>query len=263
MNLGDMINSFRSRYGEQSTRRFNNSILTGYANDAQIQLAYEVDHPEGTLTIPCVDNQQEYQLPQLMKILRAYVIGPGNFKQELRGTDIFTLEGDILHQYDNTSGVIVNQPNQSSQFFAQPPAAYPVQNVGFSGRGSGPIPTNSAWSLNSRPAYYERGGYIGIVPAPISSTYSIVVDFIPAPPVLNLLTDLSLFPDLFKDAIVWKMISYARYSDNQSNYKDAEFMYQDQMANKIRPWLDRQQATKPKTFVPRTVRSMFRGGWRR
>lgn len=263
MTLGDIINTFRNRYGEQSTRRFTNRILTNYANDAQIQIAYEIDHPEATLTIPCVADQREYQLPQLIKILRVYVIGPGGFKQELFGTDIFTLEGDILQQYDNTSGQIQSAPLESSQFFAQPSEAYPIQNVGFTGRGSGPIPTKSAWSQNSRPCYYERGGYIGVVPGPISSDYSIVVDMVPAPEVLNLLTDISKFPDLFKDAIVWKMIGYAAYSDKQSNFKDAELFYQDQMANKIRPWLDRQQATKPKTFVPRTVRATFRGNkWR-
>lgn len=256
--LGEMINSFRNQIGEQSTRRFTNSVLTDYANRTLNQIAFEIDHPEATLSIATVANQQEYQMPELIKILRVYMTGPGGFKQELYGTDIGTLEGDILQQYDNTSGQIQGAPIESSMFFAQQPAAYPVQNVGFSGRGSGPIPTKSAWGPNSRPCYYERGGYIGVVPAPISNTYSIVIDFIPTPPQLNILTDSSLFPQIFLDAIVWKMISYARYSDNQGNYKDAEIMYQAQMSTVIRPWLERQQATKPKTFVPRTVRSQFR-----
>lgn len=260
MNLGDLVSSFRNQIGEQSTRRFTSAIVTDFANRAQIQVAFEVDFPESTLTITTVANQQEYQLPELIKILRVYMLGPGGTKQQLLPTDIPTLEGDILQQFDNTSSLIQGSPVQSSQFFAQQPEAYPVQNVPLTGRGSGPLPMKSAWGVHARPSWYLRGGYIGVVPPPgtMSPQYTICIDYVPTPPALNVSSDTSLFPSIFKDAIVWQMVAYARFSDNQSAYEKAIMMYQDQMANKVRPWLDHLQAFKPKTFVPRTVRSQFR-----
>lgn len=259
MNLGELINSFRNAIGEQSTRRFTTSIVTEYANRAQMQVALEVDFPEATQIFPAIQNQREYQLPELLKILRVYITAPGGVIQELIPTDIPTLEGDYLHQFDNSSGQVQGSPTQTSQWQAQQSAAFPGVNNGFTGAGSAPVPTNSAWSANKRPAWYMRGGFIGIVPAPISSgQYSLVVDYIPSPPILNISSDTSLFPAVFKDAIIWQMVAYARYSDNQSAYQAAIAMYQDQMASKVRPWLDRMQAYKPKTFVPRTVRSQYR-----
>jgi hypothetical protein len=259
VNLGELVNSFRAQVGEQSTRRFTPAIVADYANRAQRSLAFEFDFPEATQSIATIAGQQEYQLVEMMKLLRVYIQGPNGSKQELIASDIFTLEGDILQNYDNTSGFIQGGPVQSSNFSAQQPRAYPVQNVGFSGSTGAPVPTKNPWGPNSRPCYYLRGGYIGIMPAPLVATgVTIGVDHIPKPPDLSLTSDVSIYPDIFLDAIIWKMISYARFSDNTSSYKDAELMYQMEVKERINPWLQRFQATKPKTFVPRTIRNQFR-----
>jgi hypothetical protein len=260
MVLGDLINSFRNQIGEASTRRFTNAILTDWANRAQNQLAFEVDFPEATQTIVTVPGQQEYQLTELIKILRVYIVGPDGSKQELPGTDIPTLEGDKLFQYDNSSGIIQSAPVQSPQWLNTQQTNYPTVNVPITGAGSGPIPMNSSYTPYARPKHYLRGGYIGIVPTPGLSNpqFTLAVDHIPLPPALNVTSDKSLYPDHFLDALVWLMVGYARFSDNTAAYKDAVAMFNDQMAMKIRPWLEHIQATRPKTFVPRTVRSQFR-----
>jgi len=243
---------------EPGTNHFTAADVAQMATRAQNQLAFEVDFPQATQTITTVSGQQEYQLIELMKLMRVYMVGPDGSKQELIGTDIYTLEGDIQQTYDNSSSLTQGVPTQTSQFAVQPPMAYPIQNVGIS--GGAPVPTKSAWGPNSRPKYYIRGGYIGIVPIPLvtSPATVIAIDYIPKPPTLVLSTDSSLFPDIFLDALVWKMVAYARYSDNSSLMGQAEQMYMNEVNSKITPWLQRIQATKPKTMVPITKRSYFR-----
>ncbi len=254
---------------EASTKRFTAADVANLATRAQIQLAFEVDHPEATRNILLVSGQQEYQLMDLMKILRVYtaVFNPDNpnfpfaFKQELIATSINLLEGDVLQRYDNTSQRI----QQSSKYIAQPPELYPVpQNHGrMSGPGnSGPYPTNMPWEHGSRPAYYMRGGYIGLVPIPLQgnpATY-LMIDYTAAPPALVNTPDNSIFPDTFLEAIVWKMIEFASYSDHNSAQMQAAQMYENEVKTKITPWIQRLQATRPKTLVPITKRTYFRRG---
>jgi len=127
MNLGQISNTFRFMMDEASTKRFTAADVVQLANRAQNQLAFEVDFPQATQNFLLVTDQQEYQLPELMKLMRVYIasFNPANpnfpfaFKQELIGTDIYTLEGDIIEQYDNTSGFRANTIPQTSQYIAQ------------------------------------------------------------------------------------------------------------------------------------------------
>lgn len=261
---------------EASTKRFTASDVANLATRAQNQLAFEVDFPQATLNILLVSNQQEYQLIDLMKIMRVYTAVfnadnpsfPYAFKQELIGTDIYTLEGDIIQTYDNTSGHNQGYPQQTSQYIAQIPQQYPIQ----SSRGGGPYPTKLPWqthsqspntgSHGSRPQYYLRGGYIGVVPRPVQTnpaTY-LMIDYIPAPPALVNTPDNSIYPDIFLEAIIWKMVEFASYSDHNSAQMQASQMYQNEITNKINPWIQKIQATKPKTLVPITKRTYFRRG---
>jgi hypothetical protein len=276
MNLGLISNTFRFQMDEASTKRFTAADVAALATRAQNQLAFEVDFPQATQNYLLVTGQQEYQLTDLMKIMRVYtaVFNPDNpnfpyaFKQELIGTDIYTLEGDILQTYDNSSGTRQGYPQQSSQYITQQPEAYPVVNVPI----GGPYPTKSPWHNNfqspngngggSRPQYYLRGGYIGIVPIPIQGTPAtyLLLDYIPAPPALVNTPDNSIFPDTFLEAIVWKMVEFASYSDHNSAQIQAAQMYQNEVTNKLTPWIQRIQATKPKTLVPITKRTYFKRG---
>src|SRR5208337_1558813 len=130
----------------------------------------------------------------------------------------------------------------------------PVTNVPI----GGPYPTKLPWNVgsNPRPQYYLRGGSIGVVPIPLQTTPPtyLLLDYIPAPPALVNTPDNSIFPDIFLEAISWKMVEYASYSDHNSAQMQAAQMYKNEVDNKITPWIQRLQATKPKTLVPITKR---------
>ena len=104
MNLGQISNTFRFMMDEASTKRFTAADVVQLANRAQNQLAFEVDFPQATQNFLLVTDQQEYQLPELMKLMRVYIasLNPANpnfpfaFKQELIGTDIYTLRATSL-----------------------------------------------------------------------------------------------------------------------------------------------------------------------
>ena len=277
MNLGLISNTFRFMMDEASTKRFTAADVAQLATRAQNQLAFEVDFPQATLNILLVPGQQEYQLMDLMKIMRVYTAAynpanpnyPFSFKQELIGTDIYTLEGDVIQQYNrpsfqdqNPSASLTynfnqgcNQPNYSQPY----PTKLPWEGCGPQGNNG----SNGVVQYhNQRPMYYMRGGYIGVVPVPILTnpeTY-LMLDYIPAPPPLVNTPDNSIFPDTFLEAIVWKMVEFASYSDHNSAQMQAAQMYQNEIDKKITPWIQRIQATKPKTLVPITKRTYFRRG---
>lgn len=246
---------------EPSTKRFSDANLAVWANQAQRQMSFEVDWPFSVQTITTVPNQQLYQLIELMKVMRIYMVGANGSQQELLATDIYTLEGDIIQVYDNSSGQQQGNPVQTPAWLVQPPQSYPVTSeITLTGRGSGPVPTKDAWGIGARPRYFMYGGSIGIVPTPATASPQTVirVEGVGMPQDMFVSTDNCLYPDLCLDAIMWKMVTYARYSDNSSLVQQAEMAYQNEMFTKVRPWLERMQATKPKTLVPITKRSYFR-----
>jgi hypothetical protein len=228
------------------------------ASNAQRQLAMDIDFPPGTLTFPTVGGQKEYQIPEICKILRIYILGPDGSMQEMIPTDIPTLSGEIQETFDNTSGGLGGAPLQTAQWLNQQnsPAAYPVNNTQIGGR----VGTKSTWSHNSRPAYYLRGGFIGfVIPALTTNPASqIVLEYVASPPPLSTPSDVSLFPFLCKDALVWFMVARCLYSDNNSGTKDAMEMYNREMA-RLRDWSFSMQASKPKMMVPLTKRAHIRG----
>jgi hypothetical protein len=279
MNLGQISNTFRFMLDEASTKRFTAADVAQLATRAQNQLAFEVDFPQATLNIPLVPGQQEYQLVDLMKILRVYtaiynadnVNFPYMFKHELIGTDLSTLNGEILETYSSARWDAIN----SSASFT--PTGPPFGGPGCRTSGQ-PYPTKLPWQFDGfqgtngsngvgnyhhqRPMYYLRGGYIGVVPVPITTTPAtyLMMDYTPAPPALVNTPDNSIFPDIFLEAISWKMIEYASYSDHNSAQMQAAQMYENEITKKLTPWIQRIQATKPKTLVPITKRTFFRRG---
>lgn len=253
---------------EASTKRFTAADVAQLATRAQNQLAFEVDFPQATLNIALVPGQQEYQLIDLMKIMRVYTAiynadnlnFPYMFKQELIATDIYTLEGDIIQTYSDARFDAINTNASITYNFADHKHHGHLNNTQ-------PYPTKQPWQGDhrghkQRPMYYLRGGYIGVVPVPILTTPAtyLMLDYIPAPPALVNTPDNSIFPDIFLEAISWKMVEYASYSDHNSAQMQAAQMYQNEIDKKITPWIQRIQATKPKTLVPITKRTYFRRG---
>lgn len=256
LTLGDLISNTRNLISEPSTVRFSQAMLAQYASNAQRQLTMDLDHPEGTYTFNITGGQREFQLPEIVKILRVYMLGPDGSMQPLVGTDIPTLQGDIQETFDNTSGQVIGSPVQSPQVFTQQQQAYPVTNVPIGGR----VPTKNSWGPNSRPSYYMRGGYIGFSIPPMSTSpqTQVRMDYIPSPPDLVTPSQQTIFPALCKMALVWKMVEYCHYSDNDSRANDAAQKYQLELG-KLQNWIFALQATRPKGIVPVTKRMMIRG----
>lgn len=262
MNLGQIENQVRILIAEPSTRRFTQAMMASLISNAQRQIAFEVNHPEASLTFPAVTGTREYQLPEMIKILRTYMFGPDGSQQVLFGTDIPTLEGEIQETYDNTSGVVNGSPTQSPQWLEAAAQAYPVTQTQIGGR----VPTKTQYTQLDRPSYYLRGGYIGLTIPPITTSpaTSVKVDYIPVPPDLVTGSDISLYPSIFLDAIVYKTIEYIYISDNKSAAGDMLARYKNEIDSKINPWIFSLQANRPKSLVPTTRRSQFRrGGYNR
>jgi hypothetical protein len=184
-------------------------------------------------------------MPELLKILRVYIAG-----QPIVPTTIPALQGDQIEMWDQTFQA--GQTN-GTQWQNQPAVAYP--NIQAS-QGS-PNAGNTPWTVGERPRFYMRGGNMGFVPIP-SGSYAVQVDLVPTPPTLVNVTDDSVYPTNFKDAIVWKTCEYAFFADTNSLMATAVQNYQAELA-KLRFWKTDLQKMLPRGVFPITVRTYFRG----
>ena len=186
MLTSDIVNYARFLLTEpNSTGRFSDSALITCVNVANSQVMLDLQWPEATLTLTTT-TAQEYALPPLLQIERAYMNG-----QPLIPTTLSRLEGVSLNMYDQSTNV------NSPQWTIAPASTYPVQNT-----GSG-YPTsagNTPYSANQRPVYYLRGGYIGVVPAPVAGQ-TFTLNITPIPATSTALGDTSLFPIHFLRAL--------------------------------------------------------------
>lgn len=243
--------------GRPSTRRFPPSDCAMLATQAQNQLSMDLGIPIGTLDpIPTVAGQQLYQITEVITIRHLYLSGPGDpFEpttslQELFPTDDFTLGGTITQQWDNSSGLVQGSPIQSPRYLTTPPQAYPIQ-AGITGRGGGTVPMNSVYGgVHGRPCYYVLEGYVGIVPIPVDNSYNIIINAVRECPPLNISSDPSPLPYLCIDAIAWKMVENACFADDSSRATIAHQAYEEQIADKLTPYLRHYQAGKANGLVP-------------
>lgn len=247
MTLQDIVNLFRIFTSEDSNAgRWSDSNATILANRAQQQMTLDLDWPEATILFTTVasttNGAQEYQLPEILKVTRVYIAG-----QPIVPTSIPALQGDQIQFYDMTGAQL--QP----QWQAQPPVAYPTQTGGM-GNTSG----NAPWTQGSRPKWYFRGGNLGLIPAP-SNAVAAQVDTIPIPIALVAMTDVSQYPDNFRDALAWKMTEYALYADSNQMVVGASQAYKECLT-KLQKWVDDMNMMLPKSPFPRTTRMNFRGG---
>jgi hypothetical protein len=244
MTLSDLLNLTRILLAEPNTTptgRWSDSDLTTLINQAQQQIALELDFPEASLTFSTTTGIQEYQMPELLKILRVYIAG-----QPIVPTTIPALEGDQIEFWDQTAA------NNQTQWQSQSGLAYPV-----AASQSWPNAGNTPWQQGNRPRFYMRGGNMGFVPKP-SGVYSVQVDIVPSPPTLVNSTDTSIFDTKFKDAICWKTCTYAFFADSNSLMATATQNYELEM-RKLRAWKEDIQKMLPRGVFPITTRTYFQG----
>lgn len=146
----------------------------------------------------------EFQVPELVKVLRAYMVDNLGNLQPLVPDDINVLEGVTIEEWDQSSGRVAGAPQFTPLALAQQATTYPVASP------FGRVPVKTPWqNTNSgaqRPKWYPRTGYFGVLPPP-SGLYMIRLDFIPKPKLLTQNGDVSDFPDDFKDAVCYKTLS--------------------------------------------------------
>ena len=244
MQLNDLLTFERLLLAEPSqspTGRWSDSDLTTFTNQAQTQVALDMEFPESTLTGYTTTNQQEYQMPELLSILRVYVAG-----QPIVPTTIPALQGDQVMMYDMTAN------NYQTQWQSQASGVYPFASVPTSPTGG-----NTPWMQGERPRFYMRGGNMGFVPIP-SGSYLVTVDLLPQPPILVNPTDTSIYQTNFKDAICWKSVEYAFFADNNPQISLAQQNYQSELS-KLRYWKEQMQKTLSHAPFPITRRTYFRG----
>lgn len=257
MTLGDLIARVRNVTGEFSPSTWSDIRITQMLNDAQAALSLRLDFPRQTIPIPTVPNQREYQIPELVKLWCVYVQSPDGSIQEAYGTDIPTLQADTLQGYDNTSGTIMGSPIQSPQWLTGQPVPYPwlTQQIG------GWVPTKLPWQNTpaQRNAYYLRGGWLGILPVPSTSTSTILIDCVPSPPVMAQSFDPSIYPLNMANALKWKAIADMRDADAPGSQSVGMALqrYEAELAQNVSN-VERLQATNPKIWVPLTVRGLHR-----
>lgn len=206
--------------------------MIAFVDRAQKWIIRNLKWPESRFAFQSIPNVQEYQIPEVIRILRVYMQG-----QPIVRSDIPTLEGQQIQLNDQTGtgggpGGLINPTtapalvggNYSPQWTGTPPAVYPVPSS-----LNAPSPSAAPWIVGQRPRYYMRGGMLGFVPIPLG-TYQIVVDCIAQPYTLVNLADACVLPDVALDALAWKTCEFSYYADptNQSagdsrNYATSEF----------------------------------------
>lgn len=260
MTAGDLINDLRIKIAEPNTNRWTDSYLLQIATDATNDIALDVDFPEASYVIYTVAGQREYPMIENIKVLRVYLEVPTVSQTPLPGSDIPTLEGDILMTYDQSSSTVTGQVGFSPQFIAEAAQAYPLGNSDPTGVVASALPYSSVTASGQRGTYYLRGGSIGVVPPPVygsgvqGSSWWIVVDHIPIQPTFANDTNLSIYPRFYINAIVARMAEICYNADKSAMADVMKAEYQEQVY-KLRSWLYNRQATKPKRFVPLTKRT--------
>jgi hypothetical protein len=259
---GDILASARMKYGVPSTsNRWNDANLLQALNDACDDIAKEVDFPEATIPITTVAGVGMYPCPDVVKLLRCYLIQNGVFGTPLPGTDIPTLEGDILQIYDQSSGEIQGAPTNTPQFMAEQPQNYPLTN---SPVGQSTVPTAlpyfSVTAGAQRGMCFLRGGYVCVVPAPAASGLILAVDAVPLQTFLTADGNMMIYPRVYREALAQHMCKTMAASDRSPMLQVFEGRYQNEVPG-LRTWHDNILASKPKRFVPITKRALIGDGW--
>lgn len=198
------------------------------ASDAQQRISDDlgeakVCYPTARFVLPGQPGVSRYALPALVRLLRVYLQVPNVSQQILPQTDITTFEGDDLLIFDATSGSLVlgmGSMQMSPQWIAEQPQTYPVLNdAGDRGAYSAlysPYQSVIA-NPNQRPEVAIDGGTIIIVPPPSNPVYNVLLDFVPLPIDFIQDSDYAMWPQQFRNAMVYDTIVRMYLADRRTN----------------------------------------------
>lgn len=262
----DVIGLARANLSDtQAQGRYSDASMLLWASRTVQELVRRLKFPEArvTYTNGTIAQQQEYQFPEMVRTLRVYVAG-----QLLVPTDLQTLEGHQILLYDQggntgvpnagSGGPTGNAGTASPLWTTQSALAYPVLNaLGYPSAGV------QSWYQGRRPSYYWRGGYLGLVPAPIGGGYSLIVDGVALPPAIEADTDEISIPDSFVPTAACGVEVYALGSDRDDSSlqtrvnKAAEY---EARIKELRAWVQRYNGDAPRGPKMFTLRSFYTRG---
>lgn len=218
MQAQDVVTLARDLLNEPTPgQRWTDAQLIRFTDRAQKSVIRTLKWPESRFVLTTTPNVQEYQIPEVVRMLRVYLQG-----QPIVPTNIPTLEGQQIQLNDQTGsgggpgGLVGNSApalaggQYTPQWTSQPPASYPVASSLYA-----PSPAAQPWIVGQRPRYYMRGGMIGLVPAPLGA-YPLVMDCIAQPATLENLTDTLVLPDIALDLLAWSVCEFCYYADPQN-----------------------------------------------
>ena len=257
--------------------RFSDQTYLNWLDTVSKEIMRDVRFPAARISTVTVQNLQEYQLPEVMEIWTVYVNG-----QIVVPSDLKTLEGHQTQTYDQgflggtnsqtagSGGPTGTSGTYTPKWNVQPPASYPVTNS-----GCWPAPDAEVWSSSgSRPRYYNRGGYIGLVPAPSNGPpivdgvpqNNLVIDCVMTPDTLVNVTDLTWYPEIYKPALAFGIVMYGKFADDSQSTKEsrnfAQQKYQEQVG-KLRMWAAGFKGDAAEGPKMETNRAFYmRGGYR-
>jgi hypothetical protein len=142
------------------------------------------------------------------------------------------------------------------QWATQTPTAYPFVNS-----WGVPAPRGLPFFAGQRPRYYRRGGWLGFAPAPTSGTI-ITVDCVRVPDTLTSDGQTVLVPDVFTDAIAYRVVSQCLRSDRDPAARGLATDWANDFEKEIRlkrTW-KRQYSLEDDQFQQLTYRSAYRIG---
>jgi hypothetical protein len=251
----DIVTTVRNLANEPSSQgRFADLEIYNYINMATIQVMVRTEWPEATYSWTSdginIGPNTELNLPEIYALLRVYVAG-----QPCVPSSIPILEGDAIQNPD-MSGTAY-QP----RWVQAPFTGYPVAS-----QIGGPASASLPYFQGQRPSYYMRGGALGIAPPPRAG-YTVSFDCYPAPSILAAPSDITFFPQLFKEAIAARTMAYMYFADNTDggNSRSSQSMqqYDDQIKNVLLPWKMQFMRNLPNKPMPVPHRTFFQGPQKR
>jgi hypothetical protein len=234
-NVRDMVND------PNSSGRFSNGMLIRRTNLVHKALVREIKFPESRMQCTTGLNVQEYQVPEMIYPFRVYLAGV-----LLPHQNLDTLEGHQIQLYDSSGMGTANvpplgggPPGNLGQYVPQWTVAPPLSSPNAQGYWSYPAPAASPYFPGQRSIWYDRGGYIGIVPAP-SASVTLTIDCLRVPCDVTQLTDPLVFPSNCLETITWRVIRDLTFSDDTARAMQrmqvAHQMYDREM-RLLRQWI--------------------------
>lgn len=233
---------FRTYTAEPSAGgRWSSSDVANLVNRSIVRVMQKLRWPESTYTTVTVSGQREYQLPELMEIVRVYLAG-----EPIAATTIPHMEGAQLQNF------AVDPALKTPIWLTGPGVSEPQTVLPASYPGMGLVPMYQG--APSR--YYLRGGYLGFAPPPLG-VVQIRLDVVAYPVLLLQPTDQTILPSQATEAVVWGALERAYFADDDVEKATYAAKQYEQHMGELLAWKKTLVRYAPRGPMPITGRTFF------